>query len=323
MNDIVNNNTYKVSSGYATSKVVDINLRRDEKLAINKYSKLTSIDTGTYSDVEKLETYYASTAASNRAKYSNNTELYNHLYNKYFNESSEEYAGAGYSKEEIVAMYNNEKNMTLYGSLRYDASFEDPVLKDEAAVDDAVVTAQKEHSKDSVSKQIDNVLKFNGVNLDKNEFVLFSIEPIDFKLSATGLENPPKVSMLIDALNFENNAEELFYYLLHSGFPVPEDVMAKFEAAREIKNATGENLNNLKFEDGSYFTESGEDVAELYKSSIEKTDLPEELKSQAYEEFMGNLDTVTQKGRDNIPDLTMVAGYRNSKIVSMNVNYEV
>lgn len=46
MNDIVNNNTYKVSSGYATSKVVDINLRRDEKLAINKYSKLTSIEHG-------------------------------------------------------------------------------------------------------------------------------------------------------------------------------------------------------------------------------------------------------------------------------------
>ena len=129
--------------------------------------------------------------------------------------------------------------------------------------------------------------------------------------------------MLIDALNFENNAEELFYYLLHSGYPVPEDVMAKFEAAREIKNVTGENFNNLKFEDGSYFTQSGEDVAALYKSSIEKANIPGELKSQAYEEFVANLNTVTQKGRDNIPDLTMVAGYRNSKLVSMNVNYEV
>lgn len=323
MNDIVNNNTYKVSSSYATAKVVDINLRREEKLAFNKYSKLTSIDSGTYSDVEKLENYYAPTASANRAKYSSNTELYNHLYNKYFNENAKEYIGDSYSKEEIVAMYNNEKNMTLYGSLQHDASFEDPILKEKSAVDDAKIFAQKEHSKKSVSKQIDNVLKYNGVNLDKNEFVLFSIEPIDFKLSAAGIDNPPKVSMLIDALNFENNAEELFYYLLHSGFPVPEDVMAKFEAAREIKNATGENLNNLKFEDGKYLTQNGEDIAELYKSSIGKSDIPDEFKSKAYEEFSANLDIVTEKGRDNIPDLTMVAGFRNSKLVSMNVNYEV
>ena len=143
MNDIVNNNTYKVSSGYATAKVVDISLRREEKNAINKYANLTSIDSGTYSDVEKLETYYASTAASNRSKYSDNTELYNHLYDKYFNENSSEYIGAGYSKEEVTAMYNNEKNMTLYGSLRYDASFEDPVLKDESSVDDALIAVQK------------------------------------------------------------------------------------------------------------------------------------------------------------------------------------
>lgn len=323
MNDIVNYNNYKVSSNYATAKVVDLNLRREEKLAYNKYAKLKTVDTGAYSDVEKLETYYAGLASSNRSKYSNNTELYNHLYDKYFNESSEEYIGAEYSHEEAAAMYNNEKNMTLYGSLRYDASLEDPVLKDEMLTDDTVISEQKEYSKESVSKQIDNVLRFNGVNLEKNEFFLFSIEPIDFKLSATGLENPPKVSMLIDALNFENNAEELFYYLLHSGFPVPEDVMAKFEASREIKNATGENLNDLKFADGSYFTEDGENIAELYKSSLEKSDIPDEFKSQAYDDFMSNLGTVTEKGRDNIPDLNMVAGYRNNKLVSMNVNYEV
>ena len=91
-----------------------------------------------------------------------------------------------------------------------DAAFRDvdPIYGDKE------VAARKAFNRNQVNSQIRDLFAQNGLTLPHDASLTFTIDPNNFRLSISGLDEDSLLSKMEDVLNNGNNSKELFFHIM-------------------------------------------------------------------------------------------------------------
>ena len=261
-----------------------------------------------YSDLNKsthaLDEKLASWAEGMRTKFSNADDVDKYLCKKYFGQERIGYTMKDQEPEKY-AMYKNDLNMVLYGTVRgYQFDLKDPRINNPQYVSaDEYDKAEEKAKHDSISNNMAHLLENNGIDIGDNS-LLFSINPYSKSVMIEGMDDLNMKSILLQALEKNNNSTNLLHYGMQSQ-GVDSDARTKYRAYTSLKEYTGLDLSELILKDGEYYTaDGGVNVKEFLAKGIEKANsVGVDFKGAAFNYIKDLLDKVAEKGWNAMPDL--------------------
>ena len=129
-----------------------------------------------------------------------------------------------------------------------------------------------------------------------------------------------------NALNVGNNGKNLYKHIYYcstqdgcESSQVTEESKMKYEAYHQVYSYTGYGLDKLEEKNGTYYTESGENILDLVDSAVESSGkVPKEFKQQMNNWIHDLVSTMSTKGWNNVPDMTLSILYGKSGLKDMN-----
>ncbi|MFA7022464.1 DUF4885 family protein [Aliarcobacter sp.] len=260
--------------------------------------------------VKKLEEHYKKTNEENK-KFPDPS---NHIWNKYNNPKYEYYAKEMNDTERKIS-FEQEKSQ-LNGKYHSFQTADYHVKDMKAIYDDVDVARQKAYYRDKVNEQFSQLLDRYGIEIPKDTNISFTIDPYDYKVSVSGIEDKSLASLLEDVLNTADNSKELFTHIYKSSTDNNSQITLesneKSRIFHEIKDKTGYDLRDLENIDDKFLTQYGTDILEIYKEAMMKSDkVSEQNKGLLYEFNAKKLQDVAKKGFENVPDMVLSIDYKN------------
>ena len=129
-----------------------------------------------------------------------------------------------------------------------------------------------------------------------------------------------------NALNVGNNGKNLYKHIYYcstqdgcESSQVTEESKMKYEAYHQVYSYTGYELDKLEEKNGTYYTESGENILDLVDKAVEDSGkVPKEFKQQMKNWIHDLVSTMSTKGWNNVPDMTLSILYGKSGLKDMN-----
>ena len=264
-----------------------------------------------YKAFEKLEDTYYAMGVRNRAKYTTVSQVYAALSEKY---SSDYYKQ--FSELEVTAMYDNELEMTLFGCLGGGGNLDDPHLKGE--VRDVTEKQAHEYNRKTINMQLCNIFGNAGIDsamLSKYNMA-FSIDPYDYSLKVSGVDDAGLTAMLEKLLNKDHNARELFYHIMHSNrASISDYAKAKYHTLNSFASVTGQDPRQYRQTEAGLVNDRGENILDIYREALKTSDaVPAQFKGTAYNVFEENIRKLLAEGFYRIPDLNLRIGYKDGML---------
>jgi hypothetical protein len=281
-----------------------------------------------YSDLNKsthaLDEKLASWAEGIRTRFSNADDVDKYLCKKYFGQERIGYTMKDQEPEKY-AMYKNDLNMVLYGTVRaYQFDLKDPRINNPQYTSaDEYDKAEEKAKHDSISNNMAHLLENNGIDIGNNS-LLFSINPYSKGVMIEGMDDLNMKSILLQALEKNNNSTNLLHYGMQNQ-NVDSDALTKYRAYSSLKEYTGLDLSELILKDGEYYTADGQSVKDLLIDGIDKaTSVGVDFKGAAFNYVKDLLDKVAEKGWNAMPDLDIKIGYsKENGFFNFGTTYEV
>ena len=277
------------------------NLRTKDEM-LNPYSDLNQ---STHALDEKL----ASWAEGMRTKFSNADDVDKYLCKKYFGQERIGYTMKDREPEKY-AMYKNDLNMVLYGTVRaYQFDLKDPRINNpQYASADEYDKAEEKAKHDSISNNMAHLLENSGIDIGDNS-LLISVNPYSKGVLIEGIDDLNMKSIILQALEKNNNSTNLLHYGMQSQ-GVDSAARTKYRAYSSLKEYTGLELDKLILKDGNFYTTDNENVLDILKEAIKNsTSVGEQYKGAAYNYVSDLLDSVASVGWQNMPDIDIKMGY--------------
>ena len=264
-----------------------------------------------YKAFEKLEDTYYAMGVRNRAKYTTVSQVYAALSEKY---SSDYYKQ--FSELEVTAMYDNELEMTLFGCLGGGGNLDDPHLKGE--VRDVTEKQAHEYNRKTINMQLCNIFGNAGIDsamLSKYNMT-FSIDPYDYSLKVSGVDDAGLTAMLEKLLNKDHNARELFYHIMHSNrASISDYAKTKYHTLNSFASVTGQDPRQYRQTEAGLVNDRGENILDIYREALKTSDaVPDQFKGTAYNVFEENIKKLLAEGFYRIPDLNLSIGYKDGML---------
>ncbi len=268
-----------------------------------------------YKAFEKLEDTYYAMGVRNRAKYTTVSQVYAALSEKY---SSDYYKQ--FSELEVTAMYDNELEMTLFGCLGGGGNLDDPHLKGE--VRDVTEKQAHEYNRKTINMQLCNIFGNAGIDstmLSKYNMT-FSIDPYDYSLKVSGVDDAGLTAMLEKLLNKDHNARELFYHIMHSNrASISDYAKAKYHTLNSFASVTGQDPRQYRQTEAGLVNDRGENILDIYREALKTSDaVPAQFKGTAYNVFEENIRKLLAEGFYRIPDLNLSIGYKDGMLQDLS-----
>ena len=268
-----------------------------------------------YKAFEKLEDTYYAMGVRNRAKYTTVSQVYAALSEKY---SSDYYKQ--FSELEVTAMYDNELEMTLFGCLGGGRNLDDPHLKGE--VRDVTEKQAHEYNRKTINMQLCNIFGNAGIDsamLSKYNMT-FSIDPYNYSLKVSGVDDAGLTAMLEKLLNKDNNARELFYHIMHSNrASISDNAKVKYHTLNSFVSVTGQDPRQYRQTESGLVNGRGENILDVYREALKTSDaVPAQFKGTAYNVFEENIKKLLAEGFYRIPDLNLSIGYKDGMLQDLS-----
>ncbi|MEZ3494007.1 MAG: DUF4885 domain-containing protein [Lachnospiraceae bacterium] len=269
-----------------------------------------------YKACEKLEDTYYAMGVRNRAKYTTVDQVYNALHEKYYHTAYYKQ----FSEQEVIAMHDNELQMTLFGCLSGGASFYDPHLKGE--VRDVTEKQAHEYNRKTINMQLCNIFGNAGIDsamLSKYNMT-FSIDPYNYSLKVSGVDDAGLTAMLEKLLNKDHNARELFYHIMHSNrASISDYAKAKYHTLNSFASVTGQDPRKYRQTEAGLVNDRGENILDIYREALKTSDaVPAQFKGTAYNVFEENIKKLLAEGFYRIPDLNLSIGYKDGMLQDLS-----
>ena len=177
-----------------------------------------------------------------------------------------------------------------------------------------------------VNSQISNILKQAGVDTSSiTKDCTFTVNPYSYEITVDGVDEETKVLMQ-NALNVGNNGKNLYKHIYYcstqdgcESSQVTEESKMKYEAYHQVYSYTGYGLDKLEEKNGTYYTESGENILDLVDSAVESSGkVPKEFNQQMKNWIHDLVSTISTRGWNNVPDMTLSILYGKSGLKDMN-----
>ncbi|WP_418181105.1 DUF4885 family protein [Aliarcobacter lanthieri] len=304
------------------SESISLNINKN---TLNTLDKLSSLEETTYIKAydnsyihpEKkaknivLEEHYKKTNEDNK-KFSNSKE---HIWNKYNNPKYEYYAKHMNTIEKEIAYIQETKYLD---GKNLSHSLKDYVIKDMKSINAMVDQARKkEFDRDRVNDQFQKLLNRYGIEIPKDVNINFTIEPYNYKVSVSGLDDISLTHLIEDTLNTANNSKELFFHIYQSYAPYKNEQLNnenfdKQSVFHEVKKITSYDLRDLENTNGKFLTPEGIDVFVIYKQGIlSDNSIPDEHKGLVIGFFGDKLSNLAKNGFDSVSDMILSIDYKN------------
>ena len=269
---------------------------------------------------EALTEKYSKLAAE--AKTHSNPE--NYIHSKYFDKSSEYYETNLTDTERRIA-YNYEMQMCRTGKIN-GVNYQDSLFRGIEVDGDSVDSDKIQFERALINSQISNILKQAGVDTSSiTKDCTFTVDPYSYEITVDGVDEETKVLMQ-NALNVGNNGKNLYKHIYYcstqdgcESSQVTEESKMKYEAYHQVYSYTGYGLDKLEEKNGTYYTESGENILDLVDSAVESSGkVPKEFKQQMKNWIHDLVSTISTRGWNNVPDMTLSILYGKSGLKDMN-----
>lgn len=259
--------------------------------------------------IRKLDEQLAPMAEALRNKFSTVDEVESYLKEKYFGTPQTVYT-IKWEEPEKYAMYENDLNAVLFGTIgQMSVNRDDPRLNFTERDWQEQEIADKTYRHDSISKNMANLLKNNGIQLEENDSLLISFNPYSSSVSVEGLEDLTLLKNISDLLNSGDNSNNLMMYALNTQ-TVNQEALTKWRAYQTLKEYTGLDLSELTLKNNEFYTSDGKKVLDVLKDKLDNYGkIAVEFKGVAYDYTAGLLKQVAQKGWNSMPDLEIFLGY--------------
>lgn len=230
------------------------------------------------------------------AKTHSNPENYIHA--KYFDKSSDYYETNLTDTERRIA-YNYEMQMCRTGKIN-GVNYQDSLFRGIEVDGDSVDSDKIQFERALVNSQISNILKQAGV------------------------DEETKIRMQ-NALNVGDNGKNLYKHIYYcstqdgcESTQITKESKMKYEAYHQVYSYTGYELDKLEEKNGTYYTESGEDILDLVNHAVEDTGkVPKEYKQQMKNWIHDLVSTMSVKGWNNVSDMTLSILYGKGGLKDM------
>ncbi|MCT7406459.1 DUF4885 domain-containing protein [Aliarcobacter cryaerophilus] len=323
-----NGNTNQSIDKNKNSEAVNINIDSKTLDTLNLLSSLSEetilkarlngyVNTEAKLARERLEEVYSKATKENK-KFANPEQ---HINDKYYSQASPYYI-EGLSRMEREIAYNHEMDYLKNNKLTK-INYIDPNLKDLTSIHGYIEELEeKKFNREAVNTQFQQLLDKYSISIPKDTNLTFTIDPYDYKVSVSGIDDKNLSSLLKDVLNTASNSKELFSHIYNSTLDnnsqVSKEKSDKKTLFHEIKNRTGYDLRDLENIDGKFLTQDGTDILELYKIGvINSKNIPEEYKGMVFELYSGKLIELAKKGFENVPDLVLSIDYKNGSFYDL------
>ena len=248
----------------------------------------------------------------------------NYIHSKYFDKSSEYYETNLTDTERRIA-YNYEMQMCRTGKIN-GVNYQDSLFRGIEVDGDSVDSDKIQFERALVNSQISNILKQAGVDTSSiTKDCTFTVDPYSYEITVDGVDEETKVLMQ-NALNVGNNGKNLYKHIYYcstqdgcESSQVTEESKMKYEAYHQVYSYTGYGLDKLEEKNGTYYTESGENILDLVDKAVEDSGkVPKEFKQQMKNWIHDLVSTMSTKGWNNVPDMTLSILYGKSGLKDMN-----
>ena len=131
--------------------------------------------------------------------------------------------------------------------------------------------------------------------------------------------------LMQDALNVGDNGKNLYKHIYYcstqdgcESSQITKESKMKYEAYHQVYSYTGYELDKLEEKNGTYYTESGEDILDLVNHAVEDTGkVPKEYKQQMKNWIHDLVSTMSVKGWNNVSDMTLSILYGKGGLKDM------
>lgn len=255
------------------------------------------------------------------AKTHSNPENYIHA--KYFDKSSDYYETNLTDTERRIA-YNYEMQMCRTGKIN-GVNYQDSLFRGIEVDGDSVDSDKIQFERALVNSQISNILKQAGVDTSSiTKDCTFTVDPYSYEITVEGVDEETKIRMQ-NALNVGDNGKNLYKHIYYcstqdgcESTQITKESKMKYEAYHQVYSYTGYELDKLEEKNGTYYTESGEDILDLVNHAVEDTGkVPKEYKQQMKNWIHDLVSTMSVKGWNNVSDMTLSILYGKGGLKDM------
>ncbi len=209
---------------------------------------------------------------------------------------------------------NTEYNKQL--ETKIFAKYDDKKIYKHGDVD---IAKERLFNRTKVTEALNNLLKENGVEVPRDASMTFSIDPYDYELKVSGLDDEVLASKVEKVLNSGENSKNLYTHIYTSGNgsdyvkseQLPADQCKKLSLYLEVKNNTGYDLRDCVSKDGTFYAPDGTDVIEAYKNSKK---IPEAFRADVISTYVPRIKELANKGFDSIGDLVLQIEYKDGNL---------
>ncbi len=243
---------------------------------------------------------------------------------KYHNPNSKYYV-SDLSEVERSNACHLEINMLNYG--RISSSMQDSLFRG-LTLGPETSLSRNEFNRQMVNSQINNILKKNGIEISKDQELSFSVAPYTYKITVDGVDFETKLKVE-QALNVGSNGENLYNHIRSSATcgdikssQISKEGTMKNRLYYNLFDMTGLDIRTLNEKDGTYYTDSGENVIALYNKGVnESTQIPAAYKAAAKEVFAELVHKISLRGWNNMADMFLSINYNQSGLIDKNQNH--
>ena len=248
----------------------------------------------------------------------------NYIHSKYFDKSSDYYETNLTDTERRIA-YNYEMQMCRTGKIN-GVNYQDSLFRGIEVDGNSVDTDKIQFERSLVNAKISNIIKQAGVDESAiTQDCTFTVDPYSYEITVDGVDEETKLLMQ-DALNVGDNGKNLYKHIYYcstqdgcESTQITKESKMKYEAYHQVYSYTGYELDKLEEKNGTYYTESGENILDLVNHAVEDTGkVPKEYKQQMKNWIHDLVSTMSVKGWNNVSDMTLSILYGKSGLKDMN-----
>ena len=246
------------------------------------------------------------------------------IHSKYFDKSSDYYETNLTDTERRIA-YNYEMQMCRTGKIN-GVNYQDSLFRGIEVDGNSVDTDKIQFERSLVNAKISNIIKQAGVDESAiTQDCTFTVDPYSYEITVDGVDEETKLLMQ-DALNVGDNGKNLYKHIYYcstqdgcESTQITKESKMKYEAYHQVYSYTGYELDKLEEKNGTYYTESGENILDLVNHAVEDTGkVPKEYKQQMKNWIHDLVSTMSVKGWNNVSDMTLSILYGKSGLKDMN-----
>lgn len=319
VNGVQNNINYKVDNS-----VKDKTIEADSKetTSIQYRNEYVSQSDKMYEAIRKK---YEKVAKENSRICSTIEELGNYIWQKYYGKNTPRYRGDGPDEEERSACYWNEFYQSMNAlegtEARTSCDYRDPVIGGSNLPASIDIARKNQHNRNMMNTQIADLFAQNGINVPEGVNLRFTINPNGYQLTVNGTEDESLIKSIEEILNRGENAKNIYQHMLmiqdgNTG-QFSERKLSKYYLNRAVEEYTGYRLEDLKLENGKFYTEDGIDIYELIMNSPEVSKKSAETRSKISFCYSEQLREVA-KYYSVTDDLVLNIDYKNGSLYDVD-----